>query len=419
MAENAMQRVIIDSRSNRLFRGIEIDQNYDQRGGLCQVGSGHIAFTTTPVNPEYLAYWQDLGFSLPEFITAGPFDPRYTLSELIIQKPELQATLKAITHPKQARLEFSYIEATEQALTRLLEIPAYCNFDLSLWLSRKIPFKELCVQLGLPTPRWRFDPNHEVLYEAGKTMLKAGTPVFIKVNDGTGGIGCGGMFKAETLDELTDVLEKIANYHNDLFLVEEVITEKLTEVALHWEISEAGKLLRIGIFEQISTQNSYSGAAYPAQISPATRELIVAQLTDRLVPYLVRHGGKGFFCCDLMIDRQGNPHWVDLNPRKGGILYLWDLLLRLAQLHFPAAEWYFWHEHEIKLRAAKQHAPGFADIAKPLADLLTPREKPFVVITNPGILRFGMMDVVGISTQSREAAREVFTEAKIRLTAAP
>jgi len=67
-------RIIVDSQSNRLFKGIRIEQNYDQKGVLCQVGKDHLVITTEPINNEYLKYWKDLGFSLPNLITSGHFN---------------------------------------------------------------------------------------------------------------------------------------------------------------------------------------------------------------------------------------------------------------------------------------------------------------------------------------------------------
>ena len=74
-----MKRIIIDSQSSRLFVGVEVEQNYDQRGGLCEVGEGHLIITINPIDQSYLNYWSDtLGFTLPTFLVAGPFDPKYT-----------------------------------------------------------------------------------------------------------------------------------------------------------------------------------------------------------------------------------------------------------------------------------------------------------------------------------------------------
>jgi hypothetical protein len=84
-----MKRVLIETQSNKIFRGLESEQDYDQRGGLCQVGEGDIIIVTNSIDPNFLNYWKSLGFSLPEIIVAGPFDKNLTLSQLIISKEKV------------------------------------------------------------------------------------------------------------------------------------------------------------------------------------------------------------------------------------------------------------------------------------------------------------------------------------------
>jgi hypothetical protein len=409
--DEILKRIILDTQSNRVFRGLEIEQSYDQRGGLCQVGKGHLVVTTNPFDPDYIDYWKELGYTIPYLITAGPFDPLYTLSELIIQKKRIQEEIKAFAQDRHARLEFFCIEETEAELSRVLGIEAYCNFDVSIRFSRKILFKDICITLSLPTPPWIFYEDKEQLWEKGKKLLASGIPILIKANDGTGGISCGGIFKANTVEDLETVIMSIRN-SEEIFFMEKLIN-KVEEVALHWEITEDGAIRIIGLFDQISKDCSYGGVSYPAAIPRSLRNLIESQLKGKLGPYLVQKGGKGYFCCDIIIDHQEVPYWIDFNPRKGAILYVWDMVRRLSKIHLNSVACSFWHEH---FQVSSENGlNSFREIARKISDFLRPGEKPFVVITNPGVIRFGYVDITGISKNSKSEAQEIFEEAKRRL----
>lgn len=409
-----MKRIIVDTQSNRLFRGLEVEQDFDQRGGLCQIGKGHIVVTTNPIDPAYLEYWQTLGFTIPHLITAGPFDPQYTLSELILQKKGVQEEIKALAKGIAARLEFYCIEETETDLSRVLEIPAYSNFDVSIRLSRKIPFKKICTALSISSPFWIFAEDRKYLFEEGKKLMLSGIPIVIKANDGIGGISCGGIFKPETVEDLEAFFCSLRTTEETFFL-EKQLYNNIKEVSIHWEICEDGKIILIGLFDQISRNFSYAGCSYPVSIPHSIRNLIEFQLREILGPHLIQQGAKGYFCCDIIIDNQGIPYWTDFHPRKGAIRYIWDMVLRLSEIHFKQAEFYFWHEH---IRSSVDNGGNsFHEVAKAMSDLLTPGKNPFVVITNPGVIRFGYIDITGISINSKWEAKEIFEEAKRRLIA--
>jgi hypothetical protein len=133
-----MKRVLIETQSNKIFRGLESEQDYDQRGGLCQVGEGDIIIVTNPFDSDFLNYWRSLGFSLPEIIVAGPFDKNLTLSQLIISKEEVIEKIHSAIGDSDSRLEFFWIEKSESDLTKVLNITPYCNFDVSINLACKL-----------------------------------------------------------------------------------------------------------------------------------------------------------------------------------------------------------------------------------------------------------------------------------------
>jgi len=408
-----MKRIILDTQSNRLFRGSEMEQNYDQRGGLCQADKNDAVVTTNPFDPEYIAYWKSLGFTIPRVIVAGPFDPRDTLSELIIRKKAVQEEIKALTDGSKARLEFFCIEKTELELYKTLGIPAYCNFEVSIKLSRKLPFKKLCARLSLPTPPYFFYEDKNRLIDKAKSLLLSKTPILIKANDGIGGIACGGAYRLETTEELETVSSVIISSQEKYF-IEKRITDIFVEVVLHWEITEKGKLIVFGFSDLITKNYSYIGGAYPSDIPSASMNLIVSQLKEKLGPHLTRQGAKGHYCCDIIIDKKGTPYWTDFNPRKGATLYIKDMVRRLSEIHFKSADCCFWNE-SIQLRSDNDSGFSFRGIEKKVSALLCVEEKPFITINNPGVIRFGHVNITGISRRSRQEAQEVFEEAKRRL----
>jgi len=400
-------RIIIDSQSNRLFRGVKLEQNYDQRGGLCQVGEGHVLITTHPIDSDYLTYWQNLGFTLPTMYTVGPFNPEYTLSELIMKNSEIKKLLEQSIDGDVARLEFFCIEETEKKLANYLGIPSYCQFDLALSLSSKIAFKQVCHDIDLNTAPWESCYCQDELTDAVYRFLSRGGSVLVKTDDGTGGIACGGMHKISSMKELVDVQSDIVFP----VIVERLIEYKKAEVSVHWEIDEQGQAHFIGIFGQLSKAFGYSGAFYPSDLSDPLLAVIQDELHNKLIPFLQNQNGLGYFCCDILIDNTGMVLWTDFNPRKGAILYVHDMTRRIREIHLNNKRRYFWHEHcyfgDGKI--------SFLSITKKLDSLLVPNKQAFVVVTNPGVIPFGYVDITGISSISITDAQSIMERAKIEL----
>ncbi len=406
-----MKRIILDTQSNRHFRGVPLEQMYDQRGGPCQLDDTGIVITTEPIDPEWLEYWQGLGFTLPQFFTAGPFDPDYTLSQLVLRNSALQEKIRASVNGEPSRLEFFCIEESERRVAEALGIPAYCNFDVAIPLSRKPAFKRFFNEIGLRTPWWLSCRNIKDLASCGETLVQSGS-FLVKAQDGTGGIACGGMVRIQNAAELAALVGQQPNF-GDEFMVEEIV-DCATEVSIHWEMLADGQIRLINIFEQLSRNFGYAGAVWPSQgISEITKQQICHEAKTILWPALRKLGAIGFFCCDILVDKIGMPWWVDFNPRKGAILYVHDLVRRLSEKHAGQSHGYFRHEH---FHLPERTRPwSFMEIRQILADILTPGHPAFAVVSNPGVIPYGYCDVTGISWVSAEAAEARFQEAKRRL----
>lgn len=397
-------RVIIETQTNSLFRGSEGEQNYDQRGGLCQVGAGHVVVTTNEIDTKFLEYWRGLGFSLPRLITAGPFDPQCTLTELIARSPEVQRQILKAVNGSSARLELFWVDPGDAVLPHLLGIPVYGNIDLSVNCANKCAFKVLCEEIGLLTAPWVCAHSVEEVLTAYQSAPFALRPVLVKAANSTGGVSLGAIkhyVSAASLETSVDELRAL-----EFPLVIEEMLDVNQEVTIHWELDETGSARIIGIFDQLTNNYSYSGAVLPTKLSSEIQERIRRDLSDKLIPWLQLRKGKGFFCCDILVDVLGQAWWTDFNPRKGAILYVYDMVRRLGESRGVA--YHAWHEH-----LSIPHGSSFSGVQDVINSLLQPSTRfPFVVVTNPGLIPYGKLDLTGLSSVSREEASCVMQIAK-------
>ncbi len=390
-----MKRVVAETQSNKLFQGSCLDQDYDQRG-LSQIGQNDLFITTNPVDPKYLAYWQGLGFSLPTMLVAGPYNPKKTLSDLIIENGKLQTQIKRLISNCDARLELFWITELERRLAKCLGITPYCNFDVSIELGLKSNFRLLCQELGIQVPQGAICHNSDELQLFFSSAQRNGAPYLLKKEYGTGGLPCGGSHVISQNDYPRNLSETV---------IVEKILEDFKEVALHWEITQSGELRIIGFFQQFSRDYGYSGTCSLIDFSNSRREKILKTLKERLFPVLKKRGGVGFFCCDILVHKN-EEFWVDLNPRKGAILYIHDMVRRLKKIQFPKANGlFFWHEH---FNFEKGHS--IVSLCNLLGEMVVPskNKERLIVLTNPGVYQHGIVDITAVSTISLADAKKFF-----------
>lgn len=308
-----------------------------------------------------------------------------------------------------SRLEFFWIEKSESDLTKVLNITPYCNFDVSINLACKYAFKKLCEILGLNTATWVGAFSSSELIEVTKSFFDSNQGVLIKASNGTGGTSLGCIRKVMTHENLVTDIEIVNSMLTPL--VAEKMLDIMAEVSIHWEINDNGEVSIIDIFDQLACNFSYIGTAYPSALASDFKEKIRYDLINKLVPYLLKLNAKGYFCCDILIDFKGDIFWTDFNPRKGAIIYIYDMAKRLAKMHFSESQkYYFWHEH-----FSVKDGLCFKDVYNVLGDVLLPSSnQPFVVITNPGVIRHGCLNLTGFSLISRDEARVIMREAKGR-----
>ncbi len=406
-----MKRIIIDSQSNVLLRHLEREQRYDQRGGLCQVGDGHLVLTTDPVDPDFLAYWRGLGLSLPTLVAVGPYRPGKTLSELVLDCGPARRAIAALAADGPTRLEFYCIEQAERDLAEALGVPAYCGFDVSMTYAGKLAFKALCADLGLATMDWFHAPDRAAMLARGREMLAAGLRPLLKTESGMGGVSCGGMAAPRDAAELQAALDALWDVDGKLFL-ERRLDPLRAEFSVHWELRADGAVAEVTVFDSITKDDSYRGTAHPALAEPELAAAAEDTVRRCLAPRLAELGGLGFFCCDVLVGPDGTLYWNDFNPRKGASVYVRDMARRLGAARLGVAEPCFWHEG---LRLGGAAGLTVADVLRRLDGMTEPGPGPFVVLTNPGVVPHGRVDLTGISATSREEARAAFLQARERL----
>ncbi len=412
-----MIRIIADTQSNAHFLESPMEQAYDQRGGLCQIGDEGVLITANSIDPNFLSYWAGLGFTLPLLLTAGPSDGTRSLSELIMDRPDIRESIRSHVNGNKARLEFFCIEKTERKLSDYLGIPAYCTFDVAIPYSRKPAGRRLFSKLGLTTPPGMICSTLHEMKEYVQVSLARRTELLLKAEDGTGGIACNGMHSLKNKSDLDAILSDPPRLGSE-FVVEERI-DAIHEVSVHWEINEDGTPALIGIFNQHSPNLGYQGASWPASIPEKVVRKITEEVQTIWWPALLAEFAIGYFCCDIIIDAQGVHYWIDFNPRKGAIRYVYDLTRRFAQIHFEGHCASFTHEH-VKLPNGEKHY-AFSDIRKQLSELLAPAEDFCIIASNPGVIPFGYVDLTGLcrSEHAEAAMKDRFAESRQRLASLP
>lgn len=402
-------RIFVDTQSNPLFRGSELEQAYGLRGGLCEGGEQDVVVVSNPFDKEYLSYWEGLGFNLPTIFVTENGQPNLTLSQLIMKDPVTSDALRTIASGNDAaRLEFFCIEETERDLARHLNIPAYCNFNFSFKFAKKPNFRRFCLEHGIPVVEGRCCSRFFEAEQVIADLHSRGLGAIVKSESGTGGVACGGIIEIDPGEDIQSKLREI-KFLGDEFVVEKVIRGgDIKEISIHWEILVDRSARIIGIQDQLATNFGYSGVTIPVDL-PEKQVLYVRKtVLEIIIPAMIELGAVGFFSCDVILSPE--EHWMDFNPRKGAALYIRQMIGRLGDMHFSGQQLFVWHEH-VNLKKGT----SFQRVRQVFGDLLVPLndKQRLIVITNSGVLPFGFLDITAISTVSKEDARSHFQETRV------
>lgn len=391
MLRQTLRRLIVDSQSLDLFIGKPDEQRFDQRAGLCQGGPRDIVVTTDPFDPMYLRYWENLGYKLPRLIVAGPFQSDTALSDLIRIKPDVQLQ---ILKARPTRVEIFHPSFREARLFESLNIPPYVNLSFAEKFQQKNKFKELFINAGVPTLPFIDLVNYpEVTWDEVVAELGPSEPGYIaKKVFGSGGKSLGMISQINCKTDFDD-LDLTQGY-----IIEPRIQIK-KEIAVHWEVMSNGSVRFIGYFGQLGEDLSYVGTEFPIAIGSKLRRKLDIGF-KKLTSKIASLNGLGFMCCDVLVDQQDNIYWSDLNPRKGAIIFIFDAIRRLKRArHLGKVK--ILHKHFSRTKFS-----SFEEVQRKLGSLLDPNnDGGFVLITNPGAIQYGYLDVTCVCNNTLAAGQ--------------
>lgn len=163
--------------------------------------------------------------------------------------------------------------------------------------------------LGIPQPRWFLVPSKEDLIRIYK--IRFNKKAFITKLYGASGSGCAVVNSKKDLINHPNIDKEDCKY-----IIEDYIDFKdspTTEAM----VANENEVLFLGVMDQILNKFSYSGTIYPSKLnSKIKRDL--RKYTLRLGKYLGRHGFRGFFSIDFVVDRRNRIYFSEVNPRVGG-----------------------------------------------------------------------------------------------------
>ena len=382
-------RVLLDSQSNPHFSGVVSEQDYDQRAALSQGEGNDIAVTTNPIDPLYISYWKGLGFEIPHLVVAGPFEKEKILSTLILKKNKVQEELLKKINGSPARLEFFTPSSNEEQLAKTLGIPAYVDFGFANEFQKKSSFKNLCKKINISTlPHVDISGGEKPSWNEIQNILGFSPHGYIaKHIFGTGGKGLG---------TIINLSEDIYSKLEGDYIIERVV-EISTEIAVHWEIDFDSNVNFIGYFKQLAKDKAYIGSMFPAVIEDNLWNKIYSEYLI-LTKEIVKLNGLGFMCCDIIVDSEGNFYWSDLNPRKGAILFVFDAVRRLLRNYSLEKTPYFVVHEQIKC----PRISSFGQLQEKIKEYLDFNNQGFLLVTNPGLVPHGSIDLTSISFVNHE-----------------
>ena len=97
-------------------------------------------------------------------------------------------------------------------------------------------------------------------------------------------------------------------------------------------------------------------------------------------------------------------HFMDFNPRKGSFRYIHDAVLRL----YPEGNALF-------MQITMKNLPSmtFDEVRYKLGAISKRNDdRGWVMVTNPGVFRYGIVDLTGISLNSRREAENLVLKAQ-------
>lgn len=182
-----------------------------------------------------------------------------------------------------------------ERLTELthLALPPFDTFER---MQSKIGFAAVLDELGLPAPPTAIVRDEEALHQAAKRF-----PVYIKAAFGT---ATQGTFRVRDEDALARALDAVRDVLDEGVLVQEPLEGRLGRTQA---VFCAGRLVGFHACMQIEEGVGGGDLVKESIELPSVRKHV-----ERIGAYLGWHGGLSL---DFIADANGQPHYIDSNPR--------------------------------------------------------------------------------------------------------
>jgi hypothetical protein len=388
--------IFIDSQSPLMFVGKESEQAYDARA-LALAREGDIIITTSPVDSAYLSYWKGLGFTLPTFMHAGPYENDKCLSTLILDKEPIKQQLMSLNRDEYELHFFLTVDGVEEQVAKTLGFSSYVNFNFAATHRNKETAKKLFIESGIPTLPYLSSLDPQLSFEKVHEVLGSGS-YLVKELYGSGGKSLNTIYEFSNQEGYNEI--PFAD-----FIIERKIS-LLKEIAYDWQIHYDGNPSLIRRRQQLSENDSFCGTMFPVAVTPHLSERLHGEY-EKLVQNISAKGGIGHMSCDILIDADGNSWWSDLNPRKAASHYVCQAVTELMEMRkVDPASYSFHHKH------AHTHTSGvtFSQVREVLQNVLDPSLSRFVLVTNPNVIPYGTVDVTAVSLHGSEDATLLLNE---------
>ena len=170
------------------------------------------------------------------------------------------------------------------------------SFDTFLRLQSKVGFAGVLRELALPSPPTVVARDEIALRAAARQL-----PVYIKTAFGTASHG---LFCIRSADDLERAIESVRAYLSEGVVVQELVQGPLERVQA---VFDTGCM--VGFHANRQVVEGVSGGDLVKESVPA---LLAREHMERIGRHLRWHGGLSI---DYILDRRGEPNYIDSNPR--------------------------------------------------------------------------------------------------------
>jgi hypothetical protein len=307
----------------RFSRGDDPVVNRMDEFTLTLAGKGDHVLLKAPPDPEYLAYLDSLGVTLPEILVPHRHDPSQNVTRDVLADPGLVSTLATLAADGH-RLYPHGVSALEEQLSAQTGLPAAAPpAAICKAVNSKIYSRHITRDLGLRlVPGWTCATVAEldVALAGARTLLARGCPVVIKDAFGVSGKGLAVIETQRRLDRMRRLVADQAHDGRVALVVEQWLPRR-TDLNYQFTVSRDGSVQFDFVKEALTERGVHKGHRFPATLPAGMRD----ELEDgsrRLGERLAADGYYGVAGVDAIIDSAGLLYPViEINARNNMSTY--------------------------------------------------------------------------------------------------